>query len=38
MQLWRAKSLNDSPTLIRAVAEVATGAFKAQVDEAPVPA
>jgi ferrochelatase len=38
MQLWRAKSLNDSPTLIRAVAEVATGAFKAQVDEVPVPA
>ncbi len=36
MQLWRAKSLNDSPTLIRALAEVATGAFRAQVDEAPV--
>ena len=35
MQLWRAKSLNDSPTLIRALAEVATGAFQAQVDEAP---
>ena len=35
MRLWRAESLNDSPTLIRAVAEVATGAFAAQVDEAP---
>ncbi len=36
MQLWRAASLNGSPTLIRALAEVATGAFQAQVDEAPV--
>ena len=35
MQLWRAKSLNDSPTLIRALAEVATGEFAAEVDEAP---
>ena len=33
MQLWRAESLNDSPLLIRAVAEVATGAFRADVDE-----
>jgi ferrochelatase len=38
MQLWRAKSLNDSPTLIQALAEVATGAFAAQVDEVAVPA
>ncbi len=36
MQLWRAQSLNGSPTLIEALVEVATGAFKAQVDEAPV--
>ncbi len=36
MQLWRAKSLNDSPTLIEALAEVAAGQFAAQVDEAPV--
>jgi ferrochelatase len=38
MQLWRAQSLNDSPTLIQALAEVATGAFAAQVDEVAVPA
>jgi ferrochelatase len=38
MRLWRAKSLNDSPTLIRALAEVATGAFQAEVDEVAVPA
>ena len=36
MQLWRAKSLNDSPTLIEALVEVATGKFAAQVDEASV--
>jgi ferrochelatase len=36
MQLWRAPSLNASPTLIEALAEVATGVFQAQVDEAPV--
>ena len=33
LQLWRAQSLNDSPTLIRALAEVATGQFAAQIDE-----
>lgn len=33
LQLWRADSLNDSPTLIRALAEVATGQYKAQIDE-----
>ena len=37
MKLWRAGSLNDSPTLIRAVAEVARGSWtqggSAQVDE-----
>ena len=38
MQLWRARSLNDSPVLIGALAEVAAGKFAAQVDEVPVPA
>ena len=33
MQLWRAASLNDSPTLIRALAEIARGEWTAQVDE-----
>jgi ferrochelatase len=36
IRLTRAASLNGSPTLIRGLAEVATGAFLAQVDEAPV--
>ena len=36
MELWRAQSLNGSPTLIEALVEVATGVFQAQVDEAPV--
>jgi ferrochelatase len=34
MELWRAGSLNDSPTLIAALAEIARGQWKAQVDEA----
>ena len=33
MELSRATSLNDSPTLVRALVEVATGRFAAQVDE-----
>jgi protoporphyrin/coproporphyrin ferrochelatase len=33
LKLWRAESLNDSPTLIRALAEVARGEWAAQVDE-----
>ena len=33
LQLWRAPSLNDSPTLIRALAEVATGAYQADLFE-----
>jgi ferrochelatase len=33
LKLWRAESLNDSPTLIRALADVASGAYKATVDE-----
>ncbi len=38
MELRRASSLNDSPALIGALAEVAMGEFPAQVDEVPVPA
>jgi ferrochelatase len=38
IRLTRAASLNGSPTLARALAEVATGAFQAQVDEVAVPA
>jgi ferrochelatase len=33
LKLWRAASLNDSPTLIQALAEVARGEWAAQVDE-----
>ena len=33
LKLWRAESLNDSPVLIRAIAEVITGKYKADVDE-----
>ncbi|SNT40547.1 ferrochelatase [Granulicella rosea] len=33
LHLWRADSLNDSPTLIQAVAEVANGTWQADVDE-----
>jgi ferrochelatase len=33
MRLWRAESLNDSPTLIRALAEVARGQWTAQVED-----
>jgi ferrochelatase len=33
LTLWRAESLNGSPTLINALAEVARGEFAAQVDE-----
>ncbi len=33
LRLWRAESLNDSPTLIHALAEVASGEWAAQVDE-----
>ena len=38
MQLWRAGSLNDSPLLIDALAQVVTGAFAAEVDEPAAPA
>jgi ferrochelatase len=33
IQLWRAESLNDSETLIRALETIATGIYKAQIDE-----
>ena len=33
LQLWRAQSLNDSPTLIQALKTIATGTYKAQIDE-----
>jgi ferrochelatase len=33
LQLWRAASLNDSPTLIAALAEIANGTWLAQIDE-----
>jgi ferrochelatase len=38
LQLWRAESLNDSPTLVQAIAEVITGKYKAETDEAKIPA
>ncbi len=37
LQLWRAQSLNASPTLIRALAEVATGHYRADVFEHEAP-
>lgn len=33
LQLWRAGSLNDSPLLVRALEQVATGQFAADIDE-----
>jgi protoporphyrin/coproporphyrin ferrochelatase len=38
LKLWRAESLNDSPTLVRALAEVASGDYKATVDEVTISA
>jgi ferrochelatase len=38
LKLWRAESLNDSPLLIKALAEVVTGEYKATVDEVTAPA
>jgi ferrochelatase len=38
LQLWRADSLNDSPILTRAIAEVVTGKYKADIDEVKIPA
>ncbi len=37
LELWRAESLNDSPTLVRAIAEVATGQYKADLFEVDSP-
>jgi ferrochelatase len=38
LKLWRAESLNDSDVLVSALAEVASGKYKAEVDEVAVPA
>src|SRR5271170_1219620 len=38
LKLWRAESLNDSELLVKALAEVASGEYKATVDEVTVPA
>jgi ferrochelatase len=38
LRLWRAESLNDSPVLVKALAEVVSGEYKATVDEITVPA
>ena len=38
LKLWRAESLNDSPVLIRALADVVSGEYKATVEEITVPA
>ena len=37
LQLWRAESLNDSAILVQALAEVASGKYKADLDEAITP-
>ncbi len=37
LQLWRAESLNDSPLLVKALAEVVSGEYKATVDEIVTP-
>jgi protoporphyrin/coproporphyrin ferrochelatase len=38
LKLWRAESLNDSQLLVKALAEVVSGEYKATVDETTVPA
>ena len=38
LKLWRAESLNDSVLLVKALAEVVSGEYKATVDELTVPA
>lgn len=38
LKLWRTESLNDSELLVKALAEVASGEYKATVDEVTVPA
>jgi len=37
LKLWRAGSLNDSPLLVKALAEVVSGQYAATVDEVTVP-
>jgi ferrochelatase len=37
LKLWRAESLNDSDVLVSALAEIASGQYKVEVDEASVP-
>jgi ferrochelatase len=37
LQLWRAESLNDSPLLVKSLAEVVSGRYRATVDEIIVP-
>ena len=37
MQLWRTESLNDSPTLIKSLAEVVSGRYQSGVEEAAIP-
>jgi len=37
LKLWRAESLNDSPTLVQALEQIVTGAYAADVDERVVP-
>jgi ferrochelatase len=37
LKLWRAESLNDSAVLVKALAEVVSGEYKATVDEVTVP-
>ena len=38
LKLWRTESLNDSELLVKALAEVVSGEYKATVDEVTVPA
>ena len=38
LKLWRAESLNDSSVLVKALAEIVSGEYKATVDEVTVPA
>jgi protoporphyrin/coproporphyrin ferrochelatase len=37
LQLWRAESLNDSPTLIKSLAEIVTGRYQTDAEEAAIP-
>ena len=37
LQLWRAESLNDSPTLIKSLAEVVSGRYQPEVEEVAIP-